>query len=174
MDSSPACVLSEDTYLTPDMRLQVQDGCPVILCIIYRQHLNSYLRVLWHKVKVKWSDVFLELLQWKVIRTKHKKIFFMQISHTFILSRCPSEAQSLMWRKQAAREKMEDLHDRTTEPQKCATLENTCCWHGSLTGKTKYEGLGLKVGVSFMLIYSHSCITVVLDQHQVTWLILKC
>lgn len=46
MDSSPAWVLSEDTYLTPDMRLQVQDGCPVILCIIYRHHLNSVLGVL--------------------------------------------------------------------------------------------------------------------------------
>ncbi|XP_056903019.1 uncharacterized protein LOC130533538 isoform X1 [Takifugu flavidus] len=53
-------------------------------------------------------------------------------------------AQSLMWRKQAAREKMEDLHDCRREPQECATLENTCCGHGSLTGKTKYEGLSLK------------------------------
>lgn len=92
----------------------------------------------------------------------------MQISHTFILSRCLSEAQSLMWRKQAAREKMEDLHDCMREPQKCATLENTCCGHSSLTGNTKYEGFSLKVGVSFMLIYSYSCLTVVLEQHQVT------
>lgn len=46
MDSSPAWVFSEDLYLTPDMRLQVQEGCPVIRCIIYRKHLNSFLGVL--------------------------------------------------------------------------------------------------------------------------------
>lgn len=73
-----------------------------------------------------------------------------------------------MWRKRAAREKMEDLHDCTREPQKCATLENTCCGRDFLTGKTKYEGLSLKVGVSFVPIYSYSSVTVAIDQHQVT------
>lgn len=98
----------------------------------------------------------------------------MQISHISILSRCLSEAQSLMWGEKTAREKMEDLRDCTREPQKVATMGNTCCGHGSLRGNTAYEALSLKVGVSFMLIYSHSCATVALDQHQVTWLVFKC
>lgn len=89
----------------------------------------------------------------------------MQISHTFILSHCLSEAQSLMWRKQAAREKTED--DCAREPQKAAILENACGGQDSLRGNTTYEALSLKVGATFMLIYCHSGLNVALDQQQV-------
>lgn len=87
------------------------------------------------------------------------------LTHLF----CPtaSEAQSLMWRKQAAREKTEDQRDCVRRPQKAAILENACGGQDSLRGNTTYEALSLKVGATFMLIYCHTGLNVALDQQQV-------
>lgn len=78
-----------------------------------------------------------------------------------------------MWRKQAAREKAEDQHDFTRE-QEAAILEHTCVGQVAPRGNTTYEALSLKVGATFMLIYCHSCLTVALDQQQITSLVFKC
>lgn len=73
-----------------------------------------------------------------------------------------------MWRKQAGREKEEDQYDCTREAQEAAVLENTCLGQVALRGNTTYEALSLKVGATFMLIYCHSCLTIALDQQQIT------
>lgn len=51
------------------------------------------------------------------------------------------------------REKAEDQHDCTREPQEAAILENTCLGQVALRGNTTYEALTLKVGATFMLIH---------------------
>lgn len=79
-----------------------------------------------------------------------------------------------MWRKQAVREKAEDQHDCTREPQEAAIPENTCLGQVAQRGNTTYEALTLTVGATFILIHCHSCLTVALDQQQITSLVFKC
>lgn len=85
MDHSSAWVFSKATYPPQDMRLQAQNGCPVI-CALF---IGNTSAPSWLCCNTGWpdSDVFTEILHWKAINTKHKKIFFMQIPHSFIPSR---------------------------------------------------------------------------------------
>lgn len=82
MVHSSVWVFSKDTSPTQGMRLQVRNGCPAIFAL-FIGNTKTPSWVCW------WRDtyVFTEILHRKVKNTKHKKIFFMQISHTFSLSR---------------------------------------------------------------------------------------